>query len=166
MPDKIIYQPFVGDFSQDGNDAYAQGSLPIGIGTIWPCVMPGQVTPLTTARSPVLQQMGMMPFGGVEPDHVRLQLTAGDTPEQVDVPLDKVPFIMNCRVSFEPYQEGSGDPAPDNVRPIKGWTGAEAKRADTSGGTPTSVAQVAFPTIDGSNVIYGGWVDTETGEGR
>lgn len=26
---------------------------------------------------------------------------------------------------FEPYQEGSGDPSPDNVRPIHGWTGLD-----------------------------------------
>lgn len=30
--------------------------------------------------------------------------------------------LKSCRVEFSPIQEGSGDPAPDNVRPIKGTT--------------------------------------------
>lgn len=31
-------------------------------------------------------------------------------------------------VNITPVQSGSGDPAPDNVRPISGWTGAEITR--------------------------------------
>lgn len=31
-------------------------------------------------------------------------------------------------VDIEPVQEGSGDPSPDNVRPISGWTGAKVTR--------------------------------------
>lgn len=33
---------------------------------------------------------------------------------------------------FEPYQEGSGDPSPDNVRPIHGWTGLNIIRNNNS----------------------------------
>lgn len=29
-------------------------------------------------------------------------------------------YSLGCKVSWEPAQEGSGDPSPDNVRPIKG----------------------------------------------
>lgn len=29
-------------------------------------------------------------------------------------------YPMGCKVSWEPTQEGSGDPSPDNIRPIKG----------------------------------------------
>lgn len=29
-------------------------------------------------------------------------------------------YPLGCKVSWEPTQEGSGDPSPDNVRPIKG----------------------------------------------
>lgn len=29
-------------------------------------------------------------------------------------------YSLGCKVSWEPTQEGSGDPSPDNVRPIKG----------------------------------------------
>lgn len=37
---------------------------------------------------------------------------------------DDVP-IESLTVTIEPVQEGSGDPSPDNVRPISGWTAAE-----------------------------------------
>ena len=33
--------------------------------------------------------------------------------------------LKECRVYFSPVQEGSGDPSPDNVRPITGWDGIE-----------------------------------------
>ena len=31
--------------------------------------------------------------------------------------------LKQCRISFMPVQEGSGEPSYDNVRPIKGWDG-------------------------------------------
>lgn len=37
--------------------------------------------------------------------------------------------LKDCKVYFEPVQEGSGDPSPDNVRPITGWDGIEVKMA-------------------------------------
>ena len=36
---------------------------------------------------------------------------------------DNVP-VRDLTVAITPVQSGSGDPAPDNVRPISGWTGA------------------------------------------
>ena len=35
--------------------------------------------------------------------------------------------VQQLVVDIEPVQAGSGDPAPDNVRPITGWTGANVK---------------------------------------
>ena len=29
--------------------------------------------------------------------------------------------LKECKIHFNPVQEGSGDPSPDNVRPISGW---------------------------------------------
>jgi len=40
---------------------------------------------------------------------------------------DNIP-LKSCIVQIEPVQEGSGDPSPDNVRPISGWTGCEVQR--------------------------------------
>lgn len=36
--------------------------------------------------------------------------------------------LIECEVGIEPVQEGSGDPSPENVRPITGWTGAKVYR--------------------------------------
>ena len=36
--------------------------------------------------------------------------------------------LKECVISIEPVQSGSGDPSPDNVRPISGWTGANVTR--------------------------------------
>ena len=41
---------------------------------------------------------------------------------------DMVAPLKECKVYFSPVQEGSGDPSPDNVRPISGWTGVEVYR--------------------------------------
>ena len=40
---------------------------------------------------------------------------------------DNMP-LNDCMVQIEPVQSGSGDPAPDNVRPITGWTGVNVYR--------------------------------------
>ena len=36
--------------------------------------------------------------------------------------------VKSLVVDIEPVQAGTGDPSPDNVRPINGWTGATIKR--------------------------------------
>ena len=40
---------------------------------------------------------------------------------------DNLP-VKNLVVNIEPVQAGSGDPSPDNVRPISGWTGVKISR--------------------------------------
>ena len=40
---------------------------------------------------------------------------------------DNMP-MKSLVVDIEPVQSGSGDPSPDNVRPISGWTGVTAQR--------------------------------------
>jgi len=37
--------------------------------------------------------------------------------------------VKKLVAQIEPVQEGTGDPSPDNVRPISGWTGAEIEQA-------------------------------------
>lgn len=44
---------------------------------------------------------------------------------------DDIP-LKSCIVRVEPVQEGSGDPSPDNVRPISGWTGCEIQHDGTN----------------------------------
>ena len=44
---------------------------------------------------------------------------------------DDIP-LKSCIVRVEPVQAGSGDPSPENVRPITGWTGCEVQRTGTN----------------------------------
>ena len=37
-------------------------------------------------------------------------------------------YPLGCKVSWEPTQEGTGDPSPDNIRPIHGRDGVTAER--------------------------------------
>lgn len=37
-------------------------------------------------------------------------------------------YPLGCKVSWEPTQEGSGDPSPDNIRPISGRDAVEVER--------------------------------------
>lgn len=54
------------------------------------------------------------------------------TDTQTDVPIASFDGdgsdLISLIVGIEPVQAGSGDPSPDNVRPISGWTGATVKR--------------------------------------
>ena len=40
---------------------------------------------------------------------------------------DNIP-VKDLKVAIEPVQSGSGDPSPDNIRPISGWNGANVYR--------------------------------------
>ena len=62
-------------------------------------------------------------------------------------------------VSWEPRQEGEGDPSPENVRPI---TGLDTVTVTLSGSAGTgTTATLALPST-----VYGGEVDAVTGEGH
>lgn len=38
-------------------------------------------------------------------------------------------LLKDCVVQIEPVQEGTGDPSPENVRPITGWTGCRVEHS-------------------------------------
>lgn len=58
-------------------------------------------------------------------------------------------------VNIEPIQSGTGDPSPDNIRPISGRT----KATVTINGTDI---EINFPSSAGT--VYGGWLDLLGGE--
>lgn len=73
---------------------------------------------------------------------------------------------MKVIANIAPVQEGSGDPAPDNVRPITGHTGLKILRAGTNFAKlpagPTTVSGItATPNADGTVHLTG----TATGNG-
>lgn len=65
-------------------------------------------------------------------------------------------YPLGCKASWEPTQEGAGDPSPENIRPIIG--------RDSISVTHQEVAQTT--TLSLPTTIYGGTVDAVTGEGQ
>lgn len=61
----------------------------------------------------------------------------------------------NLIVDIKPVQSGTGDPSPENIRPITGWS--EAK-VSVNG----SVISIAFPSEAGT--VYGGSLNVSTGD--
>ena len=62
-------------------------------------------------------------------------------------------------ISLEPKQEGSGDPSPENVRPISGYDSVTVTQSKDE-------AQVKQITLTLPETIYGGTVDAVTGVGE
>lgn len=66
---------------------------------------------------------------------------------------DNVP-VKDLTIAITPVQSGSGDPSPDNVRPISGWTGANVHVND-------DVIAIDWQSTAGT--VYGGTLDVTTG---
>ena len=65
---------------------------------------------------------------------------------------DDIP-MKSVKVAIEPVQSGSGDPSPDNIRPISGWTGAQVVRCGKNLFDTESVTQGYI--IDSSGNVGG-----------
>lgn len=63
---------------------------------------------------------------------------------------------------IEPVQEGSGDPSPDNVRPITGHTGMNVVVSPTTDAEDGTTYPTTFPAEAGT--VFGGYVDVTNGE--
>lgn len=64
-------------------------------------------------------------------------------------------YPLGVKAKWEPVQEGSGEPSPDNVRPIKGRDGVTVERKEDG-----LTRHLTF-----LSTIYGGEVDAVSGEG-
>ena len=69
--------------------------------------------------------------------------------------------VKDLVAHIDPVQSGSGDPSPDNVRPITGWTGANVVVSPTQNAEDGTTYAVTFPTEAGT--VYGGTLDVTTG---
>ncbi len=74
-------------------------------------------------------------------------------------------YPKDITIAIEPVQSGSGDPSPDNVRPISGWTGMTVKRTGKNlinfnelnfGGTNPRVTDIYFDTILSGTYTFSG----------
>lgn len=64
-------------------------------------------------------------------------------------------YPLGVKVSWEPTQEGEGDPRPDNIRPI---TGRDSVTITHSNDAVSDTYDIALP-----ETVYGGTLDVETG---
>lgn len=80
-------------------------------------------------------------------------ITATATGNPLSFITDMVRPLKSLEIPFTPIQAGSGDPSPDNVRPISGWSGCEINHVlnlfDTS---DTDVIPNSFYNNSGSIV--------------
>ena len=65
--------------------------------------------------------------------------------------------LVKLKTTFSPKQAGTGDPSPENVRPI---TGRDSVKVTISNGDVSHDYDITFP-----ETIYGGTVDAVMGEG-
>ena len=63
--------------------------------------------------------------------------------------------LKECKVYFEPMQEGEGDPSPDNVRNITGWDGVDSH---------INGNKISVDWTNEVGTVYGGYVDLVKGE--
>ena len=68
--------------------------------------------------------------------------------------------LKGFTIPFTPVQSGSGDPAPDNVRAITGWTGLNIYQSGEDTSDPETIA-VSWSTEAGT--VYGGELNVLTG---
>ena len=68
-------------------------------------------------------------------------------------------YPLGVQVSFEPKQAGSGDPSPDNIRPISGWDSLTVTQSVND--TVEKTVNLTLP-----ETVYGGTVDAVTGVGE
>lgn len=91
--------------------------------------------------------------------YVMKNLTAGAVATITDAQNIVMPALA---IDIEPVQEGSGDPSPENVRPIHGWT--EMNVTVTDGDETTKTVTIPFVDNEGTeHEIYGGYLNVETG---
>lgn len=69
--------------------------------------------------------------------------------------------LIECKAEINPVQAGSGDPSPQNVRPITGWTGAKVTVSPTTDEADGTTYSITFPTEAGT--VYGGSLDVTNG---
>lgn len=65
--------------------------------------------------------------------------------------------LKSCKVNIPVTQEGTGDPSPDNVRTINGYSAINISHSDADTSNPT------VHTIQIGSTVYGGEYDARTG---
>lgn len=90
--------------------------------------------------------------------HAIIKTVSGATVHVVDALAKPAHTLV---VSMAPIQSGTGDPSPENVRPITGRTGANVYVSPTQDVADATTYPVNWQTEAGT--VYGGTVDVVTG---
>ena len=61
--------------------------------------------------------------------------------------------LKECKVYFEPVQEGEGDPSPENIRPIGGWNNIEVTKCGKNLFDISEMASRTGVTVDGDTFV-------------
>ncbi len=77
--------------------------------------------------------------------------TASGDPANFPDGADGVP-VVDLKAAIVPVQEGSGDPGPENIRPISGWTGARVTRSGKNILDPSLQVLAAYISV-GTNTL-------------
>ena len=72
-------------------------------------------------------------------------------------------LMPSLKVGIEPVQEGSGDPSPDNIRPISGWSEANVYVSPTTSAEDGTTYNIQFRDGDNPLTVYGGTLDVVNG---
>ena len=109
------YGPRVKQIGSYLNGQYSSGAFPIGIQNLEGLAVasPAQ-TPLLADRDPVINEISV----GISGNETKVEYVTGMPP--LALPDSEGYPLQWWQVTLSPYQEGTGDPAPDNVRPIHG----------------------------------------------
>ena len=115
----------------------------------------------------VRQATGRDAVENIDMDHVTVAQTKHY--EEISVSGDIVSFITQiggqplekCIVQIDPVQEGSGEPSPENIRPITNWQGANIHVSPTTDAQAGTTYSISFLTEAGT--VYGGTLDVITG---
>lgn len=77
--------------------------------------------------------------------------TASD--DLVNFSTDVAAPLKECKVYFEPVQEGEGDPSPENIRPIGGWNNIEVTKCGKNLFDISEMASRTGVTVDGDTFV-------------
>lgn len=70
---------------------------------------------------------------------------------------DMVARLKECKIHFTPIQEGTGDPSPDNVRPISGWDGVTIEQRGKNLFDTTGESEGRFINSSGTSIANSDW---------
>ena len=123
----------------------AEGTTQVGLVTAEGTTQVGNVSQEGADQIAAIEQKGAETRESIPEDYTALSKNVDHLNAKVDTKADAIEktvsgniitfddaipdtLLKTVKVNIEPVQAGTGDPSPDNVRPITGWTGVKVTR--------------------------------------